>query len=195
MSTNNKIYQLKVTLMDVTPVIWRKIQVPQDILLPDLHKVIQTAMGWKNSHLHQFEHKRNFYAAPTPWGEMESEDYRDVKLGQLLKKENDKLIYTYDFGDSWQHNVVLEEVHPPTEGGTYPVCVSGKNACPPEDCGGPWGYMDLMMIMKNPKHPEHKEMKDWLGGDLYSSKFDKKAINKQLAMKDYGILTFDVEFQ
>ena len=190
MSTE-KIYQLKITLSDSKPPIWRKIKIKSGTLLPDLHKIIQTTMGWTNSHLHQFVlvDKGAFYAEPDPWGEMENKDYREIKIDHLLKKEKDQAVYEYDFGDRWEHEIVLEKILEKEEKEKYPVCIDGKNACPPEDCGGVWGYMNLIEIMSNPKHEEYAETKEWLGEELDPEAFDKDEINEMLQSEGYGVIT------
>ncbi len=188
--SKEKIYELKITLLDSKPSIWRKIHVSSDSLLPDLHNIIQTSMGWTNSHLHQFIDKGTFYAAPDPWGEMDNKDYQKIQIDHILKKEKDKTLYEYDFGDGWRHEILLEKILEKGENEKYPVCVDGKNACPPEDCGGIWGYMDMKEIMRNPKHKEYEEMKEWLGGELNPKAFDKNEVNEMLQSEDYGVITF-----
>lgn len=184
------VYQLKVTLEDARPPIWRRIEVAPDTLLSDLHKIIQTAMGWTNSHLHQFDIDRELYAPPSEYDDY-SNDYTGLKIHDFLLRKGDKIRYEYDFGDSWTHSVVLEAVKEKETGITYPICTKGKRACPPEDCGGVWGYMELVKVMKNKKHPQHQEMKEWLGGDLDPEYFSLKLTNTALQSDNYGV--FDIE--
>jgi len=189
--SSQKIYQLKITLIDSNPSIWRRILVKSDTLLPDLHKIIQSSMGWTNSHLHQFIHDDDFYIPKMEeddfWDERNDIDYKEIKISDLLKKENDEMIYEYDFGDGWEHSITLEKILETNEKEQYPVCIDGKNACPPEDCGGIWGYMDIIEIMSNPKHKEFKEMKEWLGGKLDPEAFDKDEVNELLRSENYGV--------
>jgi len=146
--------------------------------------IIQISMGWTNSHLHQFIKDRTFYTEKMPdddtWGELDSVDYKNMKISYLLKKEKDKIVYEYDFGDGWEHDVLLEKILPADEKFKSPVCLAGKMACPPEDCGGVWGYADLLEILKNPKHKEYDSYMDWLGGEFDPEHFDKEAVNKLL---------------
>ena len=188
--TTQKIYQLKITLLDAEPSIWRSIQIKSGTLLPDFHKIIQTTMGWTNSHLHLFNHNGTTYSAPDPMNTLPDKDYSNIRLDDLLKKTGDHLIYEYDFGDGWRHEIILESILEENEKQAYPVCIDGRNACPPEDCGGVWGYMDLVEIMKDPEHEEYEEMVEWLGGKFDPEAFDKKEVNKMLKSKGYGVVGF-----
>ncbi len=188
--SNPTIYQLKITLKRAKPPIWRRIQLSGDTLLPDLHKIIQATMGWTNSHLHQFIHQRMFFGPPDPMGMMDLEDYRKIKVSDLLQKEKAKMSYEYDFGDGWEHEVLLEKILEKDPKVKYPVCLKGKNACPPEDCGGVWGYADLVQVMQDPQHEEHEEMKEWLGGELDPEAFDLDEVNRRLRSKNYGMYSF-----
>jgi hypothetical protein len=114
-------------------------------------------------------------------------DYKKIKISDLLKKEKDKIVYEYDFGDGWEHDVLLEKILPGDEKLKFPVCLEGKMACPPEDCGGVWGYSDLLEILKQPKHEEYDSYIEWLGGEFDPEHFDKEAVNrilKRLKIKD-----------
>ena len=189
-----KTYQIQIALKGSRPKIWRRILVPSDLLLSDFHKVIQTTMGWTNSHLHQFIKNRTFYARRMPddytWEEMNNVDYKKLKISDLLKKEKEKIVYEYDFGDGWEHEIILEKILPIDEEKKYPVCLTGKNNCPPEDCGGIWGYSDLLEILKHPDHEEYEEYSEWLGEDFDPKYFDKDKINKMLRTKDFGCFEF-----
>ncbi len=174
------IYQLKVTLIDSKPPIWRRIQVPGDITLHKLHLIIQEAMGWTDSHLHQFIIGGMYYGEPTPDNDFEMADESRVKLNKVIKNEKAKFRYEYDFGDNWQHQLLLEKILLPESGVHYPRCVTGKRNCPPEDCGGIWGYADLLEALKNPDHPEHKDMLEWIGGEFDPEAFGLEEINRAL---------------
>lgn len=141
-------------------------------------------MGWTNSHLHQFIKNRTFYTErmldDDTWGEMDNVDYKKMKISDLLKKEKEKIVYEYDFGDGWEHDVLLEKILPGDDKFKSPVCLAGKMACPPEDCGGVWGYADLLKILKNPKHEEYDSYMEWLGGEFDPEYFDKDEVNKML---------------
>lgn len=176
------IYQLKITLKGSKPPIWRRILVSSDMELNDLHYVIQAAMGWDNDHLHQFKQGRSFYQ-PAPddelsgFGNFEMEDSVGVRIDDLLLKEKQKILYEYDFGDSWEHEVLFEKVLEPDANVTYPVCVKGTGACPPEDCGGLWGYYNLLEVLGNPEDEEHESMLEWFGGPIDPSAFDLEEAN------------------
>ena len=158
------IYQLKVSIKDSKPPIWRRILVPSNMELAGLHFAIQAAMGWTNSHMHQFRKGRICYRPPEMLdGFLDCDDYDGMRIADLLRREKEKVFYEYDFGDSWEHVVLLEKIVDPVEGQRYPVCIKGKRACPPEDCGGIWGYYRLLEIMDDPDDPEYDNMLDWYG--------------------------------
>lgn len=185
-----EIYQIQVTLIGSKPKIWRRLLVPSNILLSDLHKVIQTAMGWENAHLHQFVQGSKHYAQPAKgepfWDGLEMVDYKKVRLHDLLKSEKDKLVYEYDFGDSWEHSVALEKVLPMDQILKHPVCLAGKMRCPPEDSGGIFGYTDLTEKLKDPKGEGYRNAADWLGTEYDPDYFDKDEVNHLLKSKNYG---------
>ncbi len=190
----SKLYQIKIQLVEVTPSIWRRVIIPSDMLLSDFHKVIQSAMGWTNSHLHQFVKNDTYYLQKMEddwtWDEMNNVDYKRRKVSGLLKKENDAMIYEYDFGDSWEHIILLEKITENTRGQKMPVCLDGKRNCPPEDCGGTYGYEDLLNILADPKHEEHGNYLKWLGGEFDPEYFSVDEVNKLLKRKDYGCISF-----
>ena len=178
---SKSIYQIKISLIGVKPPIWRTVLVSSAIDLETFHDVIQLAMGWTDSHLHQFIANNVFYGIPDDDFELEMEDETQYKLSQLLQKEKDTIIYEYDFGDSWEHKILLEKILPFDSKTALPVCIKGKRACPPEDCGGIWGYEELLETISNPKHPDHEDMLEWLGGEFDPEEFDLEAINEDLA--------------
>lgn len=172
------IYQIKVTLRDSKPPIWRRIQVTGDTTLNNLHLILQEVMGWEGNHLYQFIVGQTYFGEPDP--EFDAEDDSKVKLSQIMQREKQKFIYEYDFGDSWLHEILIEKILPPEPGVSYPLCLKGKRACPPEDCGGVWGYGDLLETIKDPGDEEYEEMMDWLGGDFDPEAFDLDYINQRL---------------
>ncbi|WP_394751917.1 plasmid pRiA4b ORF-3 family protein [Crenothrix sp.] len=176
------IYQLKITLNDSKPPIWRRVLVASNINLSVFHKVIQIVMGWTDSHLHQFVAGQVFYAPPydDDFG-MECKDESKYKLSQLLKKEKDKIIYEYDFGDSWRHKIELEKILPYDAKTVFPSCIKGKLACPPEDCGGVWGYADLLETLTETDNPDREELLHWLGEKFEPDYFNITEINAELA--------------
>jgi hypothetical protein len=176
-----QIYQMKITLDEIKPPIWRRVQVKSNITLYRFHFIIQEVMGWDDYHLHQFIIDGMTYSVSDPADMFEVIDEETVTLSQVVFEENTKFIYEYDFGDSWSHIILVEKILPFEADKHYPVCLKGKRACPPEDCGGPYGYDELLEILKNPKHPEHEEMVDWLDYDFDPEYFDLDEINERLA--------------
>ncbi len=185
-------YQVQIALRKSKPKIWRRILVSPDLRLSDLHKIIQTTMGWTNTHLHQFRKQQTFYTRKTDqdgfWDDPDNVDYSRIKISDLLKKEKDKIIYDYDFGDGWEHDIVLEKIIANGQNKITPTCLTGKNNCPPEDCGGIWGYADMLEILKHPDHAEYKEYTEWLGEEFDPKYFDKDEINDLLKLENFGCL-------
>lgn len=180
------IYQLKVTLKDINPPIWRRLLVSPSTTLFDLNDVLQLSMGWMNCHLHQFTQGETRYQPPDPEADKYEDDKnayvdsRKVILSEVLSKPGDRLEYLYDFGDGWEHEIILEEILPPQPRQQYPYCVDGARACPPEDCGSTPGYEELVEAMRDPKHPERERFLEWLEGPYDPEKFDLKSINWDL---------------
>ncbi|WP_143254236.1 plasmid pRiA4b ORF-3 family protein [Amycolatopsis keratiniphila] len=157
------IYQVKITLLEIEGLpVWRRVLVPAAIPLDRLHVVIQAAMGWENYHLHYFLDGKTYYGEAEP--ELQYRDERKVRLDDLVKP-GDRLEYNYDFGDSWDHEILIEEATVATSDGRYPRCIAGQAACPPEDVGGTGGYARLIQILGEPGHPEHQDVVGWLGLD------------------------------
>lgn len=179
------VYQFKITLLGAKPSIWRRIQV-KDCTLDKLHEHIQTAMGWTNSHLHQFEIKGERYGDPEllddGFEDFECVDSTRTNLSQILPTTGNRFAfkYEYDFGDGWEHEVLYEGSPVVDPKGTYPVCLEGERACPPEDCGGVWGYADFLEAIRNPKHEEHKHLLDWIGGRFDPEEFDATLATKEM---------------
>ncbi len=176
----SRVYQLKITLKGSKPPIWRRVEVAEDITLARLHHIIQAAMGWTDSHLHMFSLGRVSYGVPDPGYVEDVHDERRVKLNQVLTAPKQKLSYEYDFGDSWTHEVLLEKVLAPEPGVSYPRCTAGKHACPPEDCGGVWGYADFLEAIGDPEHEQHEELMEWVGGEFDPEQFDIAEANAVL---------------
>jgi Plasmid pRiA4b ORF-3-like protein len=151
-----KIFEIKIELREVPPAVVRWVQVPGEATLAGLHEVVQVAMGWTDSHLHEFEVDGARYGLPDPdWDAGEVDEAR-VKLFRLLG-QGDRMNYVYDFGDGWTRRLTVEKVLAAEPGVAYPRCVSGRRACPPEDVGGPWGYDGFLEAMADPTHPEHEQ--------------------------------------
>ena len=170
-------YQLKVTLRESDPPIWRRIIVPSDLTLEELHAVLQISMGWENDHMHAF------IAGKIQYGERGmldgAKDECKARLNDVFAKVGSRIVYEYDFGDNWVHDVVLEDKLPADDKQQI-VCLDGQRSCPPEDCGGVWGYENLLEALSDKKHPEHKQLREWLGGPFNPERFDAKAVTKRL---------------
>jgi hypothetical protein len=176
------VLQVRITLDDVErPQVWRRVQVPATIRLGQLHRVIQVVMGWENGHLHSFAARGTTYGEPEP--ELNFRDQNAVSLGELVA-EGESLSYTYDFGDCWTHTITVERRLSAEADRPYPVCTGGNGACPPEDCGGTYGYANLKDILDNPDDDEHAEMLEWLRLDsadaFNASHFDLGHTNARL---------------
>ncbi|MQY18720.1 hypothetical protein NRB20_17990 [Nocardia sp. RB20] len=180
------ILRLRVDLRYAKPPIWRRLEVPGDIPLNELHDVIQTAFGWTNSHLYSFDTDFGTFGRPDP--QLGHRADAKTTLEQVAGTVGAKLSYTYDFGDDWEHAIVVEHSGPATASATYPRCTGGRRATPPEDCGGMWGYEKLLEILADPNHPEHADRLEWLGyehADQHDpAAFDKAAINAALTGRD-----------
>jgi hypothetical protein len=183
-STDPCVYQIKVTLKGSKPPIWRRIQVTSDTGLYEFHYVLQVVMGWENYHLHQFIIGGKYFGEPDPDFGFEIQDEATVKLEQVVPGEKTKFTYEYDFGDSWEHDVLIEKILSPEEGEDYPVCLGGRRACPPEDCGGIWGYAYLLEAIRDPDHPEHEDLLEWVGDSFDPEAFELDAINRELKKLD-----------
>jgi hypothetical protein len=204
------VFVLMITLLGSKPPIWRRFAVPADLRLDRLHDVIQTVMGWTDSHLHQFimhgtqgSQRRRItdaiYFMPQhapdgyPLDQEFDRDLRDTaetRVCDLLKKPKDRIVYEYDFGDGWEHGIELEQIIPASspDAPSLPqgkralpaVCIEGKLACPPDDCGGIWRYYDMLEAIKDPKHEMHEDLVEWLDDGFDAEAFDLEAVNKSL---------------
>lgn len=175
----SEVYQIKITLRGSKPPIWRRFQVPGDVRLGRLHDVVQVVMGWEDSHLHAFTIQGIAYGQAD--AELDFQSEQRVRLNQLIAEEKTRFLYEYDFGDSWEHELLVERILPPEAGAAYPRCLAGKRNCPPEDCGGVWGYADFLEAIQDPEHPEHRDMLEWVGGSFDPEAFDLDEINRRLS--------------
>jgi hypothetical protein len=183
------IYQIKLTLLGTKPPIWRRLLVPAGLTLEQLHHVVQAAMGWQDSHLHSFRIGQKSFRIPDPEDALmglPGGDERKARLFTVLGKVGSKAVYTYDFGDDWEHSISVEKVLQPEEGRTYPVCVAGKRRGPPEDCGGIPGFYNLLEAISDPDHEDHEEMQDWIGGDFDPEDFSVDEVNEMLKGLQHG---------
>ncbi len=179
-----RLYQIKVTLLDSDPPIWRRLRLPGNSSLARFDQVIQTAMGWTNSHAHMFEVGSMRYGDPEMDWEAEVQDERKVRLAAVANQPGATLIYEYDMGDSWRHEIVVEEVVADAGDVAVPTCVAGARACPPEDCGGIHGYYDMLERLRNPGSDDYEETRAWIedatGGPFDPDVFDLKDVNRAL---------------
>lgn len=175
-----QVFQLKVTLVGSRPPIWRRLLVPTDFTLGDLHHVLQWSFGWEDEHLHEFVVRGQHYGPPDPDGFDQPAHDEDLATLRDVVRTRSKLRYDYDFGDSWRHDIVVEKTIPAIEGAHYPTCTAGKRAGPPEDSGGIWGYEEKVAIFSDATHPDHEEIVDWMGEDFSPDAFDLAEINRSL---------------
>jgi Plasmid pRiA4b ORF-3-like protein len=173
-----EVYAIKVTLLGTSPPVWRRILVPRDIKLGNLHRTLQTLMGWTNCHLHQFGRQRQRMTDPRSRVGTKVADENRTKLGELIWTVGARLLYEYDFGDGWQHELLLEEVLFGEES-FQQICVAGKRCCPPEGCGGPQGFAEVLKALQDANHPNHEEVCEWLG-DFVPESFSVDEINRRL---------------
>lgn len=166
-----QVFHLLVTLCDVSPLVWRRVQVPGGYTLDRVHRVIQYAMGWQDCHLHSFEINGVQYGEPDPDGDLLLRDELETRLDAVATK-GARFRYTYDFGDWWEHDVVVEDVSLPEPDLRYPICSDGASACPPEDVGGALGYAEFLAAVADPAHSRHLEMHSWIGRKFDPVAFD-----------------------
>ena len=177
------VHRLKATIGNIRPPVWRRIEVPGNVSFAGLHDVLQTAFGWTDSHLHQFVVGRLRFGVPDPddgdWGPP-VRDERRARLQEIVDDGVKSFVYEYDFGDGWEHRILVEKTSAAEPGVAYPRCTAGRRACPPEDCGGPWGYAHLLEVLTDPDHPQHDETREWLGDEFDPAAFDLDAVNASL---------------
>ncbi len=194
-ANDSRIYQLRIDLCYIRPPIWRRILVREDTTLNQLHKIIQVLFDWAGYHLHMFEvYGAQFTDDRESQVELEMRNELRVKIEQLSLQVGSKFIYTYDFGDNWEHTIKVEKILPPDPAGAYPTCLKGKRAGPPEDCGGPWGHAEIVEAIRTAEKSgsaaedpaleeaagEYNELLEWVG-DYDPEAFDLDAINATLA--------------
>jgi hypothetical protein len=171
-----QIYYLRVTLADTEPAVWRRIAIPGAFTLDRVHRAIQIAVGWQDCHLHSFEIGSVQYGEPDPDALLEMRDELDVRLDAVVGKDG-RFTYVYDFGDWWEHEVVVETVSLAEPDERYPFCLEGERACPPEDVGGPGGYAEFTRAIRDTGHPEHDAMVDWIGRRFDPEFFDPERVS------------------
>lgn len=180
-----EIYQMKVTLVGTDPPIWRRLLVPADLTLEQLHDVLQLAMGWEDCHMHEFRMGQQRFGKPNPMEQAfdgpRTASERTARLFSVLGRAGAKALYTYDFGDSWEHQIVVEKHLAPEPGRAYPACLAGERHGPPEDCGGIPGFYNLLEAIRDPAHEQHEELLDWLGDGFDPEAFSVDELNRRLA--------------
>jgi hypothetical protein len=179
-AANNAIFSLKVTLRGLKPPIWRRLLVPGSMTLGDLHIAIQAAMGWADCHLHVFDIAGEHYGDQTV---DEVADENRLTLNSLARSGVTRFTYTYDFGDDWEHTIAIEKRVPAIKEQAYPTCTAGKRGCPPEDCGGVWGYSELLAILADPTHPHRADYDQEFLEDINPDDFDVGSANIMLAAR------------
>jgi hypothetical protein len=193
-SSGETVVTLTVTLLGTEPPVWRRLEVPSSLTLDRLHEILVTAMGWLDYHLHAFEIDGRRYGVPD-----DSFDFDDtlpeeeIVLADLVGIGVDRFIYEYDFGDGWQHEIVIESVGESISGVSYPRCTAGERACPPEDCGGIPGFAEFVEVMADPRHPEHEAMSAWYGGEFDPAAFSAEVASSLLRMLWTGEIPDDLE--
>jgi hypothetical protein len=175
----DSIVSLKVSLRDIRPPIWRRLLVPGRMTLGDLHQAIQAAMGWDDAHLHVFDIAGQPYGDPHAVDDVADEER--LTMNGVLRSGVSRFTYTYDFGNDWEHAIVIEGKLPSVEGRSYPACVAGKRNCPPEDCGGCWGYQELLVVLADPAHPRRRGWIEMLGDDFDPEAFAAEAADARVA--------------
>ena len=178
------VYQVLVTLQYIEPAIWRCLLLPSDLRLGKLHRVLQCVFGWENYHLHEFVVGDTFYGVPDPeWGDdPPTIDERTVPIRRVLTKVGDVIVYEYDFGDGWRHDLVLEQTLPVDPDRSSLLCMAGARARPPEDVGGVWGYANFLEAINDPEHEEHDALLTWVGGVFDPEGCDVNMINRRLSV-------------
>lgn len=183
-------FEFKIQLQGISkPPVWRKLKMPENATFEQFHLAIQNAFGWDNYHAYMFspEGYGSEYQIepPNEWPEGDSRDAQKIKLKDIFSEEKQTFIYTYDFGDDWEHKITLERITP--EKVTKPSCIKGKGKCPPEDCGGIWGYPDFLDAVSNPDNPEYEEMREWAGleeGEEWDvNEFDLEKTNARMSWR------------
>jgi len=180
-------YTLHIQVAEIEPAIWRRITVPGHLTLHQVHQVLQVTMGWTHSHLHQFvvpgAKESTSYGEPSPEDDYFHKDDRLVHLASIAPKQGDTLLYEYDFGDSWKHEITVEDISStPDDEPPYPWCLDGQRACPPEDVGGVQGYQHFLEAWRNRSHHDHRDMREWVGPHFKPELFSVQQVNAGLAL-------------
>jgi hypothetical protein len=176
-----KLLELRITLLEVQPLVWRSVLVSPDLALDRMHRLLQTVMGWEDAHLHRFCAGSSIYSDPQVGLDGRARDERKVRLGDLLSIPGSQLSYEYDFGDGWEHEIHRVGQVDSDVNATYALCTAGARACPPEDCGGPPGYADLLRALKGDRGRRYEELRAWVGGRFDPARFSTDDVNARIA--------------
>ncbi len=177
---NKCIYKLKITLMGSKPPIWRRVLVSSNITFEALHDIIQPAFGWSDCHLHEFEID-NLRIGTNDEDSIEPVEEESEFVLDEYAQRGDTFLYTYDFGDNWEHRILVEDMLPADSTNSVPRCIAGRRACPPENVGGVWGYQEFLSSISDPSHEEHANYTEWIGGNFDPEEFDLNAVNTLIA--------------
>jgi Plasmid pRiA4b ORF-3-like protein len=175
------VYQLHVSLLEIQPPIWRTLELSSHTTLRQFHRILQIAMGWEEYHLHAFEAGKHRYGLPADSLDPDAPTLPEARftLADVLPRKGARLLYLYDFGDGWEHEVKLERILDNQEL-LPPRILAGARRCPPEDCGGPFGYAELLAILSNPRHKRYREMHQWVGPRFHQEAFSPEPGNERL---------------
>jgi hypothetical protein len=181
--TAETIARLRITLEDIHPAIWRRVEVPTAFSLKSLHDVIQAAFGWEDRHLWHFEVGEQRYGLPNPdWPIDGLAAARNIRLAALVGRNIATFTYTYDMGDDWRHRIAIETVEQGQNSIAYPRFVDGERQCPPEDVGGLPGFERFLDALADPNHPDHHELQEWHGGPFDPESFNHLATKRAIGM-------------
>jgi hypothetical protein len=184
MTSTDRIARLRISLEEIEPEVWRRVEVPLAVHLKGVHDVIQAAMGWEDYHLFEFRVGQRIYGIRDPAWDFDRKvmNARGVRLAALVARGIDRLEYVYDLGDNWRHVVTIEAVEPPAPAQLYPHFVEGARRCPPEDVGGVIGYYEFLEAVREPRHPEHRRMLEWYGGAYDPDDADLPLIRRRIGL-------------
>ncbi len=182
MASQKQVFQFRLSLEGIQPEVWRRVQVPADFTLAQLHRVIQAAMGWLDYHLHEFAVSGHMYGVPDPDYDVDRKvvDDRTVRLRDLNLSPGSRMEHLYDFGDNWRHVLELEDVLPAYGEDAIPLCLGGERATPPEDVGGVFGYEEFLEALSDSSHEEHEQMKSWVGRPFDPKCFSTEEANRRI---------------
>jgi pRiA4b ORF-3-like protein len=192
--TRSWVYELRIVLQDIRPPIWRLIQIPSTSRLSCLHDALQIVMGWTDSHLHQFEKNGKYWGLPEHFEDDDIDilDERRTEISTIFEAQGDSVVYVYDLGDDWRHEVVLEKILPTLDRTVRPFCLSGERHCPPEDVGGTSGYEEFLEVIFEPRHEEFEHYIKWAegpspvnrsAGRFQPEEFNVTAVNNRLSQR------------